>query len=78
MKLCFSFYNIGNMITNFASQKVKSLSVTVKGPTLNFKYFPKCFCCKSVTCNYMTTHFTSTIGSESPTLSIFVNTAVTR
>ena len=61
-KLCFSFSNIGSIITNFASQKVKNLFwVTVKGPTLNFKYFPTCFCCKSVSCNYMITHLTSSL-----------------
>ena len=33
MKLCFSFSNIGSIITNFTSQKVKNLfRVTVKGP----------------------------------------------
>ena len=61
-KLCFSFSNIGSIITKFTSQKVKKLFwVTVKGPTLNFKYFPTCFCCKSVSCNYVITHLTSTL-----------------
>ena len=60
-KLCFSFPNIGSIITNFASQKVKNLFwVSFKGPILNFKYFPTCFCCKSVSYNYMITHLTST------------------
>ena len=35
--------------------------VTVKGPALNFKYFSTCFCCKSVSCNYMITQLTSTL-----------------
>ena len=35
--------------------------VKVKGPTLNFKYFSTCFCCKSVSCNYVVTYLTSTL-----------------
>ena len=55
-KLCFSFSNIGSIVTNFASQKVENLFwVTVKEPTLNFKYFSTCFCCEGVSCNYMIT-----------------------
>ena len=51
-KIYFSFSNISSIIINFTSQKVENLfSVTVKGPTLNFKHFPTCFCCKSVSCN---------------------------
>ena len=57
-KLCFNFSNILSIITNFTSQKVKNLfRVTVKGSSLNFKYF----CCKSVSCNYVITHLTSTL-----------------
>ena len=61
--LLISFSNIRSIITNFASQKVKNLFclVTVKGPTLNFKYFSTCFCFKSVSCKYMITHWTSTL-----------------
>ena len=45
----FSLSNIGTIITDFASQQVKSFFwVTVKGSTLTFKYFPTCFCCKRV------------------------------
>ena len=51
-KIYFSFSNISSIIINFTSQKVENLFwVTVKGPTLNFKHFPTCFCCKSVSCN---------------------------
>ena len=32
-------------------------------PRENFKYFPTCFCCKSVSCNYMITHLTSTLST---------------
>ena len=61
-KLCLSFSSIGSIITTFASQKAKNLVwVTVTGPTLNFKYFPTCFCCNSVSCNYMISHLTSTL-----------------
>ena len=45
----FSLSNIGTIITDFASQQVKSFFwVTVKGSTLTFKFFPTCFCCKRV------------------------------
>ena len=59
-KLCFSLSNIRSVITNFASQTVMDIFwVAVKGSSLNFKYLPTCFCCKSVSCNYMITHLTS-------------------
>ena len=59
-KFCFSFSNIGSIITNFASQIVNNFFWgTVMGSSLNFKYLPICFCCKSVSCNYMITHLTS-------------------
>ena len=61
-KLSFSFSNIGSIITNFVCQNIKNIFwVRVKGTTLNFKYFPTCFCYKSFCCDYMITHLTSTI-----------------
>ena len=80
-ELSFSFSNIWSVIKNFASQKVKDFFwVTVKGSTLNFKCFQTCFCCKSLSCDYMVTHLTSTFphGSEPPAFSIFGNAALTR
>ena len=52
-ELSFSFSNIGSIIINLASQKVKSFSwVTITGPTLSFEYLPKWFFCNNVRSNY--------------------------
>ena len=80
-KLCFSLSNIRSVIINFASHKVKDFFwVTVKGSTLNVKYFPTCVCCKSVGCIIWshTWQVPFRHGSERPALSIFGNTALTR
>ena len=53
-ELCSRLSNIGSIVTSFASQKLKNFfRVTVRVTNLDFRYFPTCFCCKSVSCNCM-------------------------
>ena len=78
-ELCFRLYNIGSIITNFASQKVNNFFwVTVKGSILNFKYFPTCCCCKNsvVIIRSHTWQVPSPHRSEPPALSIFGSLSV--
>lgn len=72
-ELCFSFSKIRSIIINLASQKVKCIFwVTVKGPTLNFKYLPRWFCCNSVRSMWSQTwQVLFPYGSQLPILPIF-------
>ena len=76
--ILFSFSKRSVFTFIIIKPKTKLCLSFFKGPILNFKYFSTCFCCKSVSCNYMITHLTFPHGSEPPALSIFDDAALAR
>ena len=80
-KLCFTFSNIGSIITNFTSQKVKNLFwVTVKGPFWILNTSRHAFVVKAlfVIIWSHTWQVPFPHSSEPPALSIFGYVALTR